>query len=66
MNNWQILLAIVIVGLTILIPIYYSYLEKSKKRKLQNKLVESRRVTEREKIRVYIDSINEKYRAKRR
>ena len=66
MNNWQILLAIVIVGLTILIPIYYSYLEKNKKRKLQNKLVESRRVTEREKIRVYIDSINEKYRAKRR
>ena len=66
MNNWQILLAIVIVGLTILIPIYYSYLEKSKRKKLQNKLVESRHVTEREKIRVYIDSINEKYRAKRR
>ncbi|WP_075504223.1 hypothetical protein [Candidatus Pelagibacter communis] len=66
MNNWQILLAIVIVGLTILIPIYYSYLEKSKRKKLQDKLVESRRVTEREKIRVYIDSINEKYRAKRR
>ena len=66
MNNWLILLAIVIVGLTILIPIYYSFLEKSKKRKLQNILVESRRVTEREKIRVYIDSINEKYRAKRR
>ena len=66
MNNWQILLAIVIVGLTILIPIYYSYLEKSKRKKLQDKLVESRRVTEREKIRVYIDSINEKYRTKRR
>ncbi len=66
MNNWQILLAIVIVGLTILIPIYYSYLEKSKRKKLQNKLVESRHVTEREKIRVYIDSINEKYRTKRR
>ena len=66
MNNWQILLALVIVGLTILIPIYYSYLEKSKRKKLQDKLVESRRVTEREKIRVYIDSINEKYRAKRR
>ena len=66
MNNWQILLAIVIVGLTILIPIYYSYLEKSKKKKLQDQLKESRSVTEREKIRVYIDGINEKYRAKRR
>ena len=66
MNNWQILLALVIVGLTILIPIYYSYLEKSKKKKLQDQLKESRNVTEREKIRVYIDGINEKYRAKRR
>ncbi len=66
MNNWQILLALVIVGLTILIPIYYSYLEKSKKKKLQDQLKESRSVTEREKIRVYIDGINEKYRAKRR
>ena len=66
MNNWQILLALVIVGLTILIPIYYSYYEKSKKKKLQDQLKESRSVTEREKIRVYIDGINEKYRAKRR
>ncbi len=66
MNNWQILLALVIVGLTILIPIYYSYLEKSKKKKLQDQLKESRSVAEREKIRVYIDGINEKYRAKRR
>ena len=45
---------------------YYSYQKKIEKLKLQNQLKESKRVTEREKIRVYIDSINEKYRAKRR
>ncbi len=66
MITWQILLAIIIVGLSIILPIYYSYQKKIKKLILQNQLEESKRVTEREKIRVYIDSINEKYRAKRR
>ena len=62
MENWQIIIAIIIVGLSILIPIYYSH----KKRKLAQQLKEGREVTEREKIRVYMDSINEKFRAKRR
>ena len=62
METWQIILAIIIVGLSIVMPIYYSY----KKKKLERELKEGRQVTEREKIRVYIDSINEKYRAKRR
>jgi len=66
MITWQILLAIIIVGLSIILSIYYSYQKKIEKLKLQNQLKESKRVTEREKIRVYIDSINEKYRAKRR
>ena len=66
MITWQIILAIIIVGLSIIFPIYYSYQKKIEKLKLQNQLKESKRVTEREKIRVYIDGINEKYRAKRR
>ena len=66
MITWQIILAIIIVGLSIIFPIYYSYQKKIEKLKLQNQLKESKSVTEREKIRVYIDSINEKYRAKRR
>jgi len=48
--------------LSIIIPIYYS----QKKRNLQRKLKEGREVSEREKIRVYIDNINEKFRAKYR
>ena len=62
MEIWQIILAIIIVGLSIVLPIYYSY----KKKNLENKLKEGRQVTEREKIRVYIDNINEKFRSKRK
>ena len=60
METWQIILAIIIVGLSILMPIYYS----SKKKKLDNQLKEGREVTEREKIRVYMDRINQKFRDK--
>ena len=62
MDIWQIILALVIVGLSIIMPIYYSY----KKKKLAQQLKEGREVTEREKIRVYMDNINEKFRNKRR
>ena len=62
METWQIILATIIVGLSIITPLYYSY----KKKKLERKLKEGREVTEREKIRVYIDNINEKFRAKHR
>ena len=62
MDIWQIILALVIVGLSIIMPIYYSY----KKKKLAQQLKEGREVTEREKIRVYMDNINEKFRAKRK
>ena len=60
METWQIILAIIIVGLSIVMPIYYSY----KKKKLAQQLKEGREVTEREKIRVYMDSINQKFRDK--
>ena len=60
METWQIILAIIIVGLSIVMPVYYSY----KKKKLERELKEGRQVTEREKIRVYLDNINEKFRAR--
>ena len=43
-------------------PIYYLY----KKKSLDQKLKYGREVTEKEKIRVYLDNINEKFRAKRK
>ena len=60
MEIWQIILAIIIVVLSIVLPIYYS----QKKKKFEQKLKEGREVTEKEKIRVYLDNINEKFRSK--
>ena len=64
MDAWQIILAIIIVGLSIIMPIYYSYKKKIEKRRLEQELKEGREVSEREKIRVHIDSINDKFRNK--
>ena len=64
MDTWQIILAIIIVGLSIIIPIYYSYKKKTEKRRLEEELKEGREVSEREKIRVYVDNINDKFRNK--
>ena len=52
-ENWQIILAIIIVGLSIVIPIYYSH---QKKRKAQKE--------ELNKIKIYGESINEQTRRK--
>ena len=60
MENWQIISVITIIIFFSIISLYYSL----KKKQLLRKLKEGREVTEREKIRVYIDSINEKFRAK--
>ena len=62
MEPWQIIIGIIIVGLSILLPIYYSL----KKKKLEQQLKEGREVSEKEKIRVYLDNINEKFRSKRK
>ena len=62
MKTLYIILALIIVGLSIFMPIYYSI----KKKKLELQLKEGKKVIEKEKIRVYLDNINEKFRAKRR
>jgi len=57
-----------IIGLSMLIFLIIFYLkranEKRKTRKVQEQLEESKHVTEKEKIRVYLDEINEETRKK--
>ena len=65
-NNWEIILAIVIVGLSVVMPIFYSYQKKLKQRKIEEQIKEAKYVTEKEKIRVYLDQINEETRSKYR
>ena len=59
MENWQIILAIVIVGLSIVMPIYYLY--KRKKQKAETRSAEA---IERMQIREYGRKINEETRVK--
>ena len=66
MTDSQIIIALVIVAFSILVPIVYSYNKKIKSRNLNEKLKESVYVTEKEKIRVYLDNINETTRRKHR
>ena len=60
--------ALVIIGISMLIFVIIFYLkrvnEKRKATKVQEQLKESRHVTEKEKIRVYLDKINDETRAK--
>ena len=60
--------ALTIIGLSMLIFLVVFYLkrakEKRKAREVQEQLKESKHVTEREKIRVYLDKINDETRAK--
>ena len=65
-ENWQIFLAIIIVGLSIVMPIYYSYQKKIEKQKVEQALKHGREVAEGEKIRVYLNQINETFRKKRK
>jgi len=60
METWQIILAIFIVILSIILPIYYS-----RKKKAEDKTKESE-VLERMQIREYGRQINEETRAKRK
>ena len=60
--------ALIIIGLSMLIFVIVFYLkraiEKRKATKVQEQLKESKHVTEKEKIRVYLDKINEETRKK--
>ena len=57
-TSWKIILAIIIVGLSIVIPIYYSY-QRKKNLKKNNKPSNGN------EIKNYIDKINEITRKKR-
>ena len=65
-NNWEIILAIAIFGFSIVMPIFYSYQKKLKQRKIEEQIKEAKYVTEKEKIIVYLDQINERTRSKYR
>ena len=66
MNESQILFGLILIALSIIIPVGYIYKKKLEQKKINDKLKESRYVTEKEKIRVYLHNINEATRSKHR
>tara|TARA_Y100000590_G_C15133937_1_gene793550 strand:+ start:382 stop:582 length:201 start_codon:yes stop_codon:yes gene_type:complete len=66
MTNWEIALTLTVVGLFIVMPIYYFYQKKIERQKIEQALKHGREVTEGEKIRVYLNQINETFRKKRK
>ena len=58
-TTWQIILAIIIVGLSIIMPIFYSYQNKKKLKKKIVPLADTQ-------IRDYVNKINDKTRNKKR
>jgi|TARA_B110000971_G_scaffold1941_1_gene2179 hypothetical protein len=56
-TTWQIILAIIIVGLSIIMPIYYSYQNKKNSKKVSKPLDSAQ-------IKDYINKINEETRNK--
>ena len=66
MNESQILFGLILIALSIIIPVGYIYKKKLEQKKINDKLKESRYVTEKEKIRVYLNNINEATRSKHR
>jgi|TARA_Y100000031_G_scaffold22580_1_gene23672 hypothetical protein len=62
-----IIVCVIVIPLALLsIPLIKSSLAKKRQREVEKQLKESKHVTEKEKIRVYIDKINEETRNKNR
>jgi Tfp pilus assembly protein PilE len=65
MTTPTIIACVIVVLLALLcIPFFKLYLAKKRKRVVEKQLKESRHVTEKEKIRVYLDKINDETRKK--
>ena len=64
MTESQLVLLLSIITLSIVVPMFISYRKKLEQQKLDEKLKESVYVSEKEKIRVYLDQINERTRSK--
>ena len=64
MTNLQIIFSVIVVSLTIIFPLYYSYKKRAEENRINEQIKDSKYVSEKEKIRVYLNNINQKTRDK--
>ena len=64
MTNLQIIFSVVVVSLSIILPLYYSYKKRAEENRINEQIKDAKYVSEKEKIRVYLNNINQKTRDK--
>ena len=62
MTNLQIIFSVIIVTLLIILPLYFSYKKRILQSRINEQIKKAKYVSENEKIRVYLDKINQKTR----
>ena len=62
MTNLQIIFSVIIVTLSIILPLYFSYKKRILQSRINEQIKKAKYVSENEKIRVYLDKINQKTR----
>lgn len=62
MTNLQIIFLVIIVTLSIILPLYFSYKKRILQSRINEQIKKAKYVSENEKIRVYLDKINQKTR----
>lgn len=64
MTNLQIIFSVIVVSLSIIFPLYYSYKKRAEENRINEQIKDAKYVSEKEKIRVYLNNINQKTRDK--
>ena len=64
MEIQQIIFSVIVVSLTIIFPLYYSYKKRAEENRINEQIKDAKYVSEKEKIRVYLNNINQKTRDK--
>ena len=62
MTNLQIIFLVIIVTLSIILPLYFSYKKRILQSRINEQIKKAKYVSENDKIRVYLDKINQKTR----
>ena len=62
MMSLPLIFSVIVISLSVIFPIYYTYKKRFEENRINEKIKEAKYVSEEEKIRVYINNINQQTR----
>ena len=62
MISLPLIFSVIVISLSVIFPIYYTYKKRFEENRINEKIKEAKYVSEEEKIRVYINNINQQTR----